>query len=54
MSAQVQTVLGPVSVDDLEFTLIHEHLKVGYPGWEVDTTFEFDREGEVDAALFRR
>lgn len=32
MTSHVQTVLGPVSVDDLGFTLMHEHLKVGFPG----------------------
>jgi phosphotriesterase-related protein len=33
----VQTVTGPVHPDDLGRTLMHEHLAVGYPGWESDT-----------------
>ncbi len=32
----VNTVLGPVSADDLGATLIHEHLVLGHPGWECD------------------
>ena len=32
----VNTVLGPASVDDLGRTLIHEHLLVGFPGWFLD------------------
>jgi len=34
--ATVNTVLGPVSTDDLGATLIHEHLVLGHPGWECD------------------
>ena len=33
----VQTVTGAVSVDDLGVTLMHEHLLIGYPGWEANT-----------------
>jgi len=32
----VQTVTGPVRASDLGRTLIHEHVLVGYPGWELD------------------
>lgn len=32
----VQTVLGPRPVTDLGFTLMHEHLLIGWPGWEAD------------------
>lgn len=32
----VQTVLGPVPVDQLGITLMHEHLLIGWPGWEYD------------------
>ncbi len=32
----VQTVLGPVPVDELGITLMHEHLLIGWPGWEYD------------------
>jgi phosphotriesterase-related protein len=34
----VNTVTGPVAVDALGKTLMHEHLVVGFPGWESDTT----------------
>jgi phosphotriesterase-related protein len=30
----VQTVGGPCAADDLGLTLMHEHLLVGWPGWE--------------------
>lgn len=33
----VQTVTGPISPDDLGRTLAHEHLLIGFPGWEADT-----------------
>jgi phosphotriesterase-related protein len=33
----VQTVTGPVGADQLGPTLMHEHLTVGYGGWESDT-----------------
>ncbi|MEE9490832.1 MAG: phosphotriesterase-related protein, partial [Dehalococcoidia bacterium] len=34
--AMVNTVLGPISTDELGPTLIHEHLLVATPGWECD------------------
>jgi phosphotriesterase-related protein len=33
----VNTVTGPVRVEDLGVTLMHEHVLIGYPGWEADT-----------------
>lgn len=33
---KVNTVLGPISADDLGVTLIHEHVVFGYPGWDGD------------------
>ncbi|MEE9285922.1 MAG: phosphotriesterase-related protein [Dehalococcoidia bacterium] len=53
MTVQVQTVLGPIGVDDLGLTLMHEHLKVGFPGWQVDTTLEWDRDAELEEAVQR-
>lgn len=38
----VNSVLGPLKSEDLGFTLIHEHLTVGWPGWELDPR-DFDR-----------
>ncbi len=37
MSNRIQTVTGPISPDDLGTTLVHEHLLIGWPGWESDT-----------------
>jgi phosphotriesterase-related protein len=33
----VNTVNGPIRVEDLGVTLMHEHVLIGYPGWEADT-----------------
>jgi phosphotriesterase-related protein len=33
---KIQTTLGPVDVDSLGKTLIHEHVLIGYPGWFID------------------
>ena len=34
----IQTVTGPIAPDELGPTLMHEHLTVGYPGFESHTT----------------
>lgn len=41
----INSVLGPMKVEDLGSTLIHEHLGVGWPGWELDHK-DFDRKKE--------
>jgi len=33
----VQTVTGPITPEQLGPTLMHEHLVIGYPGWEADS-----------------
>jgi len=33
----VNTVTGPIRVEELGVTLMHEHILIGYPGWEADT-----------------
>lgn len=39
-----QTVTGPVPVDQLGFTLVHEHFAFNYPGWYADSTlYPYDR-----------
>ena len=39
----IQTVLGPVPVDQLGKTLMHEHVFVSFPGAEFDPRYTFDR-----------
>jgi phosphotriesterase-related protein len=36
-SKQIQTVTGPIAASDLGRTLMHEHMMIGYAGWESDT-----------------
>ena len=48
--ANVQTVLGDRTTDDLGFTLIHEHLTIGFPGYEWDNT-TFNRKKEIASAV---
>src|SRR5450432_4857019 len=33
---KVNTVTGTCTPDDLGRTLVHEHLLIGYPGWQMD------------------
>ncbi len=33
----IQTVTGPIDADDLGRTLAHEHIVVGWPGWDSDS-----------------
>jgi phosphotriesterase-related protein len=37
MSNEIATVTGTTTPDALGTTLMHEHLMIGYPGWESDT-----------------
>ncbi len=48
--ATVNTVLGTCKPEDLGFTLIHEHLTAGFPGWELDN-YGFDRKRAVADAV---
>ena len=43
----INTVLGTCDGKDLGFTLIHEHLLAGLPGFELDPT-PFDRKGNIE------
>ena len=40
--AQVQTVLGPISPEELGITAMHEHVVYGMPGWEYAPEVNFD------------
>jgi phosphotriesterase-related protein len=37
-NAKVETVLGPIHPDEMGITLIHEHMVLGFPGWQGDCT----------------
>jgi phosphotriesterase-related protein len=38
MANTVQTVLGPCAPENLGVSLMHEHLMIGWPGWETDAS----------------
>ena len=50
---QIQTVTGPISLDALGRTLMHEHLFIAFPGAEYDPTAVVDRAGFVTEAVKR-
>jgi phosphotriesterase-related protein len=37
MAPPIQTVTGPIQPEELGRTLMHEHVLIGFPGWEADT-----------------
>ena len=47
----INSVLGPVDTSDLGFTLIHEHLLIGWAGWEWDQLAAIDRNAEISKAV---
>jgi len=50
----INTVLGPCSPEDLGTTLMHEHLLIGYPGWEADAAAPpFNRKETVKRCVDR-
>src|SRR3954469_13142714 len=51
--ATVQTVLGPIDIGDLGPTLVHEHVRISYPGDELDPTSTWDRESCITTAVER-
>jgi phosphotriesterase-related protein len=50
---QIQTVTGPIGLDQLGRTLMHEHLFIAFAGAEFDPTAIFDRAGFVAEAVKR-
>ena len=42
----IQTVTGEIAPDDLGRTLMHEHLLIGYAGWESATISAGESEAE--------
>ncbi|MFB6465380.1 phosphotriesterase [Cytobacillus sp. Hz8] len=52
MSQMVETVTGPIAVEDLGKTLIHEHMIFGYPGYQGDVTLgPFNEEEALQAVI---
>jgi len=49
----VQTVTGPIDSSELGRTLMHEHLVIGFPGWEAVTHERFDRAVAVRTCVDR-
>ena len=49
----VQTVLGPIDTKDLGPTLVHEHVRISYPGDALDPSYSWDR-GECVATGVER
>jgi phosphotriesterase-related protein len=43
MAHSIQTVTGTCRPAELGRTLMHEHLLIGWPGWEADAVARFDR-----------
>jgi phosphotriesterase-related protein len=48
---QVQTVTGPVDSNELGRTLVHEHIRISWPGEELDRTYGWDRAETVARAV---
>ena len=44
----INTVTGTCAPDQLGVTLTHEHLMIGWAGWETDSTVRFDRKAAID------
>lgn len=49
---RVETVTGPIPVQEMGKTLVHEHFIFGYPGYQGDSTLgPFDEEGALHQAI---
>lgn len=49
----IQSATGPIDTDDLGFTLMHEHVRVGWPPMYQQYPEMFDREHELERAVTR-
>jgi len=47
MPQRIQTVTGPIEIDQLGTTLMHEHLVIGMAGWQADTIRPGPRRDEM-------
>lgn len=54
MAQQIQTVTGAIDVDQLGTTLMHEHLVIGYSGWQADTVRPGPRRAEMISVCCER
>ena len=54
MPPTIQTVTGTTTPEALGPTLMHEHLMIGYPGWQADTRIEPASEAENLAVCIDR
>ncbi len=52
--ATINTVTGALDIDDLGVTLMHEHVMIGYPGWQADTLRPGPRRDEMLAVCVDR
>ena len=48
MARMINTVCGSVLSSELGTTLPHEHFVFGYPGWDGDSTWEFDQDAYIE------
>ncbi|MBI3954229.1 MAG: phosphotriesterase-related protein [Chloroflexi bacterium] len=46
MATTISSVLGPIPTERLGYTLMHEHLQVGWAGWDLDGTWKGAGRGE--------
>ncbi len=53
MTAGVETVVGPVAADQLGATLVHEHVRIAYPGDHLDPTPGLSRADVIAIAVER-
>ena len=49
----VMTVAGPITADQLGRTLVHEHVRISYPGDHLDPTSNYDRANWLSIACER-
>jgi phosphotriesterase-related protein len=47
----INTVTGRITPEQLGMTLVHEHLLIGFPGWQMDTLYPFRRDEALARAV---
>ncbi len=50
---KINTVLGPISPENLRMTLVHEHIVLGFPGWECDPLSRPYNRGKIVTTCLR-